>query len=325
MTRKTATFKQLLEYINEPKEKGKTPILFNLENIDDDLESISKEFEINSEFRKQKGSSRNILYHEILSFSEEDKKHLTLEIIQDLCMKYLELRSPNCLAYAKVHGDTKNPHIHLMISSNEYLKSKQHWISKQRFKQIKQELEFYQIEKYPKLTQSLPTTRKSPQRHSSNDKEVQMKKRGEIPTKEKLKFFVLDFLDKSKNLSEYNDQLDKYDLKEYTRSEKPYGIIDLNTQKKYRYKTLGIQDEFEKFQSRLNRQKELQSIQEKKLVQQIKAESFQEDILNIIENKPIKLKSKKEIRRERESKSIRRKMNRLKRREKKRLLGLPSL
>ena len=302
MSRKTATFTQLLEYINKPKERGETPLLFNLQNNNDDLNAISKEFQANSNFRKQKGSTRNNLYHEILSFPEGDKEHLTLDIIQDLCTKYLELRSPNSLAYAKVHGDTKNPHIHIMISSNDLRSSKSNRISKQRFKQIKQELELYQIKKYPQLIQPLPITRKSPQRHSSSNQEVQIQKRGEIPQKTKIKTLVLSSFEKTQSFNEFIELLKNSALEFYKRSEKTCGVIDLKTNKKYRFKTLGIQENFEKFQRTLKRNEDFQEIEMNKLTLQIKIEINQK-ISPFINKK--------------QSKKIRRKENRIARRKEK--------
>lgn len=327
MSRKTATFFQLLEYINKPLEKGKPPLLFNLQNNNDDLNAISKEFQANSNFRKQKGSTRNILYHEILSFSEGDKEYLTFDIIQDLCTKYIELRSPNCLVYGKAHNDSNNPHIHLLISSNEYRSKSQHSISKSRFKQIKKNLELYQQEKYPELKNSLPILSKekgvSLEHRNITNAENYIGKREGTTNKENLAKQMKNLLEKGETRENFEGNLENLSLKFYQRSENTCGVIDLTTNKKYRFKTLGLDDIYQAkkliWERIEKREEQFKIIKQDKFEKSVKELNFKEDIRSIVEepkkqNRPLK---KREIERSKNSKKIRRKKNRIRRRSQK--------
>jgi Relaxase/Mobilisation nuclease domain len=153
MSRKSTSFGQLLDYLNQPAQKGPA-ILQNFRTTHEDFRKIHGEFLENSRSLPPRKNG-NILYHEILSFSDLDRERVTPVILEDLTRHYLSLRAPYALAYAKAHFNTASPHVHLMISANDLGSSRRRRLSKTQFQEIKRELERYQKERYPFLMSSI--------------------------------------------------------------------------------------------------------------------------------------------------------------------------
>ena len=137
MTRKTVSFGQLLDYFSAPEKTG-SALLHNLLNRQDDLAAIRREFNSNAQLLPPRKNG-NVLYHEILSFGGGDKPALTRTVQEDLTRRYLDLRAPYALAYAKAHYNTDCPHVHLLISANNIGAKQRLRLSKQRFRQIQRE------------------------------------------------------------------------------------------------------------------------------------------------------------------------------------------
>jgi hypothetical protein len=152
MSRKTVSFGQLLDYVNQPEEQG-TAILQNFWIEKENQNRINGEFLENARFLPARRNG-NILYHEILSFSDLDKERVTPAILEDLTRYYLSLRAPYALAYAKAHFNTSCPHVHLIISANDLGSTRRRRLSRAQFKAVKVELERYQREHYPFLAHS---------------------------------------------------------------------------------------------------------------------------------------------------------------------------
>jgi len=152
MARKSPTFGQVLDYINRPSAKGRA-ILHNLMNGADDLRAIEREYLDN--FRYLPGRKNgNALYHEILSFGEDDGPRLDDDVIDDLVRRYLELRAPNALAYARSHGDRACIHVHLLISANDVASHRRLRLGKGQFARVKRAIEAHQRARHPELVAS---------------------------------------------------------------------------------------------------------------------------------------------------------------------------
>lgn len=153
MPRKQRSFQQLFDYINAPEQKG-VAWLFNLRTEQDDRSTITDEFLANARLLPQRKNG-NLLYHEIVSFHQDDQSQLSADQLQDLCREYLQRRAPYNLVYAKAHYDTAHPHIHLMISANAVASKQRLRLSKQQFNHIRRDLERWQQMRYPALQHSV--------------------------------------------------------------------------------------------------------------------------------------------------------------------------
>lgn len=144
--------KRVFNYINR---KRSLITLENSRNIileKNSEEAILEKFINNDSYRKRKKFSACI-FHEILSFHPSNTKYLlnNPEILYDISSKYMALRSPNGLGYAKIHNDKKHVHIHFIFSSTELESSRSIRVSKEDFERVKKNIREYQRKRYPKL------------------------------------------------------------------------------------------------------------------------------------------------------------------------------
>ena len=236
-SRQEGSFGQLVRYINKPAKKGNQEILHNLvfDSDTNDLCIIERKFIQNQQYALSRKNGV-VLYHDVLSFSKHDKQQITEEILLDLGQKYLELRVPNALAYGRVHWDKGNPHLHLMISGNEVGSQKQARLSQKDFATTKRELEAYQKERYPELVHSVV------QEGKAKTKRTPTKEKGQG---EKARVFALvqESLRGASNETDIAERLERVGLTIYRRG-KTVGVLDTNTKKKYRLKTLGLAEAY---------------------------------------------------------------------------------
>ena len=156
MSRKSPTFGQLLAYMTIPERVGPS-ISHNLNSDAGDLAAIHREFLENYRYLPRRKNG-NVLYHEVLSFSDLDRPNVTPSIAEDLTRKYLDLRAPFALAYAQGHfheSEGECPHIHIMISANNRESTRRVSLSRAEFAKVKQRLEQYQKTHYPTLEHSV--------------------------------------------------------------------------------------------------------------------------------------------------------------------------
>ena len=248
MTRKTASFSQLLDYIAGAGKSVGLPVVHNLQAEGDDLKAVGQEFRDNAEYcpPRKKGI---VLYHEILSIAEGDFDSATPEILADLAEHYLSLRAPGALAYGAVHFE-KNPHMHLVISGNLLHQAKKLRLSRQEFDRVKRDLERYQQDKYPELVHSLvfENNRQLLEQKRSGQEydylQLQQKGRGAVSRKEMIQNQILAIIVKSSSLVMFIENLQEHRIALYTRKQQYVGVLVQG--KKYRFRTLALDQAFQK-------------------------------------------------------------------------------
>jgi hypothetical protein len=254
MSRKEASFKQLLSYINKPKHKGKTALLYNFQNFSDKLKQVENEFLKNYEFAPKRKNG-NALYHEIISFSEKDRKFLTESILHDLAFEYLQMRAQGALAYAKVHFDKKCSHVHVVISAN-LIKSRQKLrITKGQFGNIKKKLEKYQQKEYPFLENSIVFSKTKKERIKQTVKEGERERRIKNKREKSRKEQIADIVKNCLCIGsekEFLEKLKTEGLKFYVRG-KNVGVQETSKMRKFRLKTLGVASDYLKMKKRWQR------------------------------------------------------------------------
>jgi len=157
-TRKdTKALSQLISYVYaEERNQGLSiAILHNISAKEHDLKAIQQAFKENDRFRKKRKGGV-VLYHDIISFHPLDNKHILYNpnILEDIAREYIERRSPNGLAFGKLHIDTINFHIHVIYSATEKNCSTSIRISKKEFTALRRGIEQYQLQHYPDLEHS---------------------------------------------------------------------------------------------------------------------------------------------------------------------------
>lgn len=248
MSRKQATFSQLVDYFEDGRQDEKYNIYHNIYSTHTD--KIKGEFLENATYLSKRKNGV-YMYHEILSITKT--KNLTeerqKEILKDIGLEYIQNRAKNNLVFGVLHDDKDdNLHYHFMISSNELQNEKKHRLSKDEFGTFKKELEQSVLTKYPELEQKKligkePGIQKEPGEKLSN-KGVELKRRtGKTDQRDNLKERLKAVFSEAKNKADFFTALEAEQLSIYVRGN-TIGILDKATDRKHRLNTLGLLDEF---------------------------------------------------------------------------------
>jgi len=235
MSRNTKSFTQLVEYLDKEDVLSR-----NSWNMYADLNSnkqIIREFLENSR-HLENARGKLYLYHEVLSLEAND---LSLkrqqEILHDLSNHYVKSRAKNHLAYSVIHNDTKNLHMHLVMSSNEVYGDRRVRLSKREFKNIQASLEEYKNLKYPELSKTRLYAKQKDQAKSKQTEQEIKHKKAKVPKKEEIKVELESIFTKSLTNKSLQNTLQAKGYELYKRG-KTTGVIF--EAKKYRLKTLGL-------------------------------------------------------------------------------------
>jgi phosphoenolpyruvate carboxylase len=246
MSRSSKSFASLYDYFC----KDDDVILrgFNIFSNVYNKDEVIKEFLENAQYLKT-ARGKNYLYHEIISLKEND---LNLdeqrEILEDLALKYLSLRAENHLGLMALHSDKGHIHIHLMISSNRISESKRTRLSKKKFHSIQQSIERYTNQTYPQLE---PTSHYLRDKNLKKDKRAEQElkhKRGKTTKKEQLKTLLKEAFEKANSTTYLKNYFKDLNIEFYIRGLTTGVIFE---KKKYRLKTLGVEDLYFKTLRRL--------------------------------------------------------------------------
>ncbi len=252
MSRKSRSFSQLFHYMKNGSSKNSAYDFFSKNLYSNNDKDIVKEFLKNSHYLRSRANG-NFLFHEVISITKS--KQLTLkqekERLFEIVRYYTEKRCDNNLVIGFLHDEkTNNVHYHLMISSNEIDCHKNQRLTKFDFSKVKKETEKYVIEKHPELEQDIIINAKIEQRkaHQSN-KAWELKRKGGRQVKKDWMITTLSkaFLS-SYSKDDFLNQLAKQNIEMYNRG-KIIGFINQQDSKKYRLKTLGLENEFKKVEA----------------------------------------------------------------------------
>ncbi len=244
MSRKQATFSQLVDYMEDGRQDSKFTLKNNL--FSNTSEKITEEFVKNASFFKKRKDSV-YMYHEVISItkSEQLTDEQQKELLRKISLEYIEKRAVNNLVFGVLHDDKKdNFHYHLLISSNELEETKKHRLSKYEFDKIKKDLEIMVLEKYPELQQGVVINKPSTEKLSNKGAEVK-RRTGKTKERDSVKNRLETVFVKSKDKQSFFENIEKENLEIYVRG-KTIGVVDKNTGRNHRLKTLGMLDDFNK-------------------------------------------------------------------------------
>lgn len=273
--------KQIIRYISTENEVLENTLLWNLKTSGKSLSSIENEFITNSRYA-QRRKNGNILYHEIISFSDKDRESLTVSILLDIAEKYLAIRASHALAYAKTHFDKSNPHIHIVISANERKSKNRVRLSKSQFAAIKKELEEYQQEKYQFLENSMVKHKQQKERTTRGEKELLRKGGGD---KKSTKAIIENCLIGATSLEQFKTLLLQNGFEFYERGAS-HGVKSISNNRKYRFTRLEIEKQYAKRSGEwiqiAERKKELQKQRDNKELSLLRKTICRKEIGRII-------------------------------------------
>ncbi|MDR3055708.1 MAG: hypothetical protein LBU53_09950 [Zoogloeaceae bacterium] len=243
MSRKTASFSQLINYLNNGRvEQDEYCFKYNIYSHKPHF--ITKEYSENYRNLKRRVNS-NAIYHEIISLKHQNNlsTQKQREMLKDLAEYYVNARANNNLVYGVIHEQHNQVHCHLMISSNELASDRNKRLSKKEFSEIKENIRNYAHNKYPELEYE-KTSKKARAKTRKIDNEVQLKKRtGKKSDRELMKEKLQAIFSKSNSPQSFLKSLEAEKIQVYQRG-KTFGFLDEATGKKYRLKTLELEKEF---------------------------------------------------------------------------------
>lgn len=247
MSRKSRSFSQLYHYMKKGSSRNSEYDFFTQNIYARKDKDIVSEFSANA--RKVKARKNgNYLFHEIISITKSPQ--LTLEQekqrLFDIVQRYAQKRCEHNLVTGYLHDEkTNNVHFHLMISSNEIDSSKNQRLTKYEFDKVKKETEKYVIETYPELEQEIlinASNAEKKHRQSNKAGEVQ-RKGGRLEKKEKITKTLRDIFVQSRSMNDVFTYLAEQNIEMYNRGS-TIGFITKSDNKKYRLKTLGLEEAF---------------------------------------------------------------------------------
>ncbi len=233
--------------------------------------TVIQEFVENDQYRKKRKKGV-VLYHEILSFHPDEKSDLSLEILEDIAHKFIELRGKNALCLAKPHIENENIHIHFLFSGVEYKSTKTLRLDNKSFRQVRLEMELFQ-QKYPALNKSSMVYLNKWQKNrlmendtiKQSEKETQLKRRtGKQSRKDVIRVLVRDCYLQSSNKENFFQRLVEQGIELYKYRNKINGLKDKDG-RKHRFNSLSLGDkELALLEKNTDRMMELQRIQQGK-------------------------------------------------------------
>lgn len=145
----------LVSYVyDDGKSNPAYPLMtYNMSCNGQDITKVIRAFEKNYEYsRKRKGMI--VLYHEIMSFHENDSNVLNPQTVKYLTRQYMRLRGANGLCFSNVHIDQKHLHIHILVSGNKVCSPFQNRMTKRDFQSVQEHLQELQLAKFPEIKYS---------------------------------------------------------------------------------------------------------------------------------------------------------------------------
>jgi len=274
MARKEPSFNQILDYMESGRADSRYTVHHNL--FGRNPEMVKEEFVQNSRFLHRRVGG-NYMYHEVISITRNHQLELDeqKEKLRQIVCDYIRDRAQNNLAYAALHDDKEcNLHFHLIISANEVGSKKRHRLTKHQFDTIKKSLETKVLKHYPELKQEKIINKVS--REKLSNKGAELKRRtGQTPQRDVVRQKVGEIFAAAQTREELLAAFDKAGLDFYIRGKAP-GVVDRQTGRKHRIKTLGYLPQFEVLNQKIVA--DLKSDQSKEASQKRAADAPEEKI-----------------------------------------------
>lgn len=210
-----------------------------------DLAGVVREFNTNENFRLVKRKDSVKLFHQVISFSPLDSKHITKRLLKDMAKHYIQLRGTDNLYVGTVHhfnpgsDEQKHVHIHLAVSGVR-TNGRSSRITKAQHNSINRAMQEYQIKKYPALKYSLPEFG-SRQSQQSRTQAKEAAKKNRQSHKEQLCTALEKIYSQSTSRKHFYELVAAEGFSLYERNHRVQGI--LYNGKKFRLERLGYTDQ----------------------------------------------------------------------------------
>lgn len=252
MSRKAPSFGQLMDYIDRGADhEAPSAFVRNLYALGHDRAEVLAQFQGNYAYLPQRKRG-NALYHEVIVL--EPQGHLGRDVVNRalhrLAAQYCVQRAPGQLAWGRAHHNTDFPHIHLMISANEARSDRRVRLSKAELAEIQRDLERWRGEHLPELNAQVVYGRDAQKRTPKQPvQEGEMVRRtGEPSQKQQVFEVVQTAMTQSQDRAALESKLLANGVSLYQRG-KTWGVKTPDG-RRYRLRTLGLADDFERLSER---------------------------------------------------------------------------
>jgi Relaxase/Mobilisation nuclease domain len=259
-SRHRGTWRQLLNYMEQGTDERSILITHNVRG--NTIEEWVEEFREAEAGRVNERNGSVVLYHELVSFHDEDSQAITRETLDDLALQYINLRAEKGLVVAMSHHDRDHVHVHFCISGVEHSTGKSMRMSQSHFTAVKRSMQTYQQKRYPELVNSIADHGRKA-RAVRSDQEYLMKQRTGRPSKrEELSAKLRSLFDQSRSIERFSGKLKEQGMELYHRNGRPQGVLADGI--KYRLSSLGIsKEEVERAEQASSRLHEMECIRER--------------------------------------------------------------
>lgn len=259
-SRKRKTWHQLLDYMEQGADERSVVITHNVRGkTTDEWEREFLEAEAN---RTVKRTDSVTLYHEIISFHDDDYHVVTSETLEDIALQYINLRAERGLVVAMSHHDRDHVHLHFCISGVEHSTGKSMRMSQTQFTAVKRTLQTYQQERYPELRKSIADHGRKARQVRSEPEYLMKQRTGQPSNREVLTVQLKALFDQSRSLQAFGQALQAQGMELYMRNGRPQGVKADGV--KYRLTSIGITKEhLQRVNETPSRMEQLQRLRER--------------------------------------------------------------
>lgn len=253
MSRKEPSYGKLIAYLSRDASDARYELRHNVLSIT--AEALTAEFVANGQ-HLSKRKNGVAMYHEIISITRP--KGLTPDaqkaILRDIALEYIRERAPQNLAFGCLHDDhADHLHYHFIVSSNRVGDSRRHRLTKQQFRALQVGLESRVRARYPELEQAIAIGKRAGKKQMSQAGIELQRRTGATPKRESVKARLSAVLDAAQSKADLGKRLSAVRLELYRRG-KTLGVRDLDTGRKHRITTLGLDAELRALGARLSLQ-----------------------------------------------------------------------
>lgn len=253
MSRKEPSYGKLIAYLTRDASDARYELRHNV--LSATPEALTAEFEVNGQ-HLPKRKNGVAMYHEIISITRP--KGLRAEaqkaILRDIALDYIRERAPHCLAFGCLHDDhADHLHYHFIVSANRVGDHRRHRLTKQQFRAIQVGLEARVRARYPELEQAIAIGKRAAKKQMSQAGIERQRRTGTTPTRESIKARLSDIFAASQSKADLHRRLALARLDLYRRG-KILGVRDLDSGRKHRITTLGLEAELKALGARLSLQ-----------------------------------------------------------------------
>lgn len=243
MTRKDASFRQLIAYVNKDAADARYVLTHNL--LAPDPAAIATEFESNARLLRQHANG-TVMFHDIVSITRSRTLGLERqkEILKDIARDYIARRAPDHLVYAGLHEDhAKHLHYHFIISANAVGEWKRAHLSKPQLRTLQSDMEKHVLARYPDLEQQPVMARKAKGAKISQPGQELLRRTGKVPERQRVSDTLAAILSAAQSPDDLFAKLTDARMELYRRG-KSVGMRDLEAGRNHRLDTLGLRDAF---------------------------------------------------------------------------------